>query len=129
MFRWSSGVNDRGAGKVARMTDKGERGGADHMRSGGKKLRVLALVYSMENAAFEGSNILYLNVTGQGTITADNVIFADAKANSVCMALGYADGINGIQSGKAETIYDLSGRRVEKTQRGVYIINGKKVAK
>ena len=27
------------------------------------------------------------------------------------------------------TIYDLSGHRVEKVQRGIYIVNGKKVLK
>ena len=27
----------------------------------------------------------------------------------------------------AQTIYDLSGRRVSKAQKGLYIVNGKKV--
>ncbi len=88
------------------------------------------LVYSMENAAFESTDILYLNVMGEGTITAENIIFADARANAVTLTLGYATGINGIQNANADTIYDLSGRKIEKAQqRGVYIVNGKKVAK
>ena len=30
---------------------------------------------------------------------------------------------------KPETMYDLQGRRVEKTGKGIYIVNGKKIAK
>ena len=38
-------------------------------------------------------------------------------------------GISGIDATEAgKVIYDLSGRRVEKAQKGIYIINGKKVA-
>ena len=37
-------------------------------------------------------------------------------------------GISGIPAINADaTIYDLSGRRVEKATKGVYIVNGKKV--
>lgn len=35
----------------------------------------------------------------------------------------------GIKSKRGTEIYDLSGRRVEKVQKGVYIVNGKKVLK
>jgi hypothetical protein len=38
-------------------------------------------------------------------------------------------GINGIDAnGEGAVIYDLSGRRLSKTQKGLYIVNGKKVA-
>ena len=36
-------------------------------------------------------------------------------------------GINGIDAGANAVIYDLSGRRVEKAVKGIYIVNGKKV--
>ena len=91
------------------------------------KTRVL--VFSLNNAAFEGNDLLYLNVAGQGTLTAENIIFADQNANAVRLTLGNATGINGVgQEGRIEKAYDLSGRKVEKLQRGVYIVNGKKVA-
>lgn len=91
------------------------------------KTRVL--VFSLENEAFDGGSLLFLNVAGQGALTADNIIFADQNANAVRLALGNATGINGIgQEGGIEKAYDLSGRKVEKLQRGVYIVNGKKVA-
>lgn len=91
------------------------------------KTRVL--VFSMNNATFEGSELLFLNVAGQGTLKAENIIFSDLNANAVCMILGDATGINGLgQDARINDAYDLSGRKVEKLQRGVYIVNGKKVA-
>lgn len=41
-----------------------------------------------------------------------------------------ATAINGIEAdtNKAEVIFDLAGRRINKAQKGIYIINGKKVA-
>lgn len=43
---------------------------------------------------------------------------------------GETDGISAVENGqsaKGETIYTLSGQRVSKTTRGLYIVNGKKV--
>lgn len=46
-------------------------------------------------------------------------------------AAGEATGIGSIAAGEgqngANTVYDLSGRRVQKAQKGLYIVNGKKV--
>ena len=50
-----------------------------------------------------------------------NIVFEDG-----------ADGIESIQDSKSEiqnAIFDLSGRRVSKAQKGIYIVNGKKVIK
>ena len=80
------------------------------------------LVYSMQNAAFDGTDILYFNVAGQGTITAENIFLSDANANSVRMTLGNATGINAIGMGSDATIYDLSGRQSETLRRGVNIV-------
>ena len=54
----------------------------------------------------------------------------DAVILSVTLAYDVPVGIRGIDAaGEKATIYDLSGRKVEKVQRGgVYIINGKKVS-
>ena len=84
------------------------------------KTRVL--VFSLNNAAFEGNEVLYLNVAGEGTLSADNIIFADKNANAVRMTLGYATGINGIQNAADGTIYDISGRKSDTMRRGVNII-------
>ena len=46
---------------------------------------------------------------------------------------GYATGIEMVNdqmaNGKSDAIYDLTGRRVEKPTKGLYIINGRKVVK
>ena len=43
--------------------------------------------------------------------------------------IGSTDGINGVETEDGEqTIYDLTGRKIEKiTNAGIYIVNGKKV--
>ena len=40
-----------------------------------------------------------------------------------------AEGIDNINADAELVIYDLSGRRVEKMEKGIYIVNGKKVIK
>ena len=51
----------------------------------------------------------------------------DAVVLKVNLVYDYPDGVNGIASDTEKAaIYDLSGRRVEKAQKGIYIINGKK---
>lgn len=57
---------------------------------------------------------------------------ASSEARFFVFDFGTETGIEDIQSengnAKAE-IYDLSGRRVQNTQKGLYIVNGKKVIK
>lgn len=53
-----------------------------------------------------------------------------ARIDFFMLGDGTTDGINDISTAKANgTIYDLSGRRVKSTVKGIYIINGKKVVK
>ncbi|MBO4613440.1 MAG: hypothetical protein J5671_09790 [Bacteroidaceae bacterium] len=55
-----------------------------------------------------------------------------AQGGYIYMQNGNTDGIRSIDNGKLTTdnvIYDLSGRRVAKAQKGIYLINGKKVVK
>jgi hypothetical protein len=51
-----------------------------------------------------------------------NILFSDADNTT---------GILETESGEQKTVncYDLSGRRVQRTQKGIYIVNGKKVVK
>ena len=49
---------------------------------------------------------------------------------SCAVSVGNATGIEGVDAAAArQTIYDLSGRPTDAKQRGIYIINGKKVMK
>ena len=73
-----------------------------------------------KNAGFNVyNNKAYLNVPGS------------AAARAIYFDFGGETGILETENGdvKTENCYDLSGRRVEKAQKGVYIVNGKKVLK
>ncbi|MDO4930477.1 MAG: hypothetical protein Q4E59_05020 [Bacteroidales bacterium] len=62
-------------------------------------------------------NKAYLNLT-------------EASANRLTLNFGGATSIEGVEATEAETdkvIYDLSGRSVKNAQKGLYIVNGKKV--
>lgn len=65
------------------------------------------------------------------TIAAGKAYVTMPTASVKCLTFGTADGIAEVDAVKAEkaAIFDLSGRRVEKAQKGIYIINGKKVLK
>ena len=56
---------------------------------------------------------------------------AEGSVKSLSIVFGEATGIAEVESStpSAAVIYDLSGRRVEKAVKGIYIINGKKVLK
>ena len=54
-----------------------------------------------------------------------------ASARSLDIVFGDADGITAIDNAQSagNAMFDLSGRRVAKAQKGIYIVNGKKVVK
>ncbi len=53
--------------------------------------------------------------------------------DSSVKAFGLGEGETAIRSlqaeGEGSVIYNLSGQRVQKTQRGIYVVNGKKVVR
>ena len=65
------------------------------------------------------NNKAYLNVPGA------------ASARAIYFDFGGETGILETENGdvKTENCYDLSGRRVVKAQKGIYIVNGRKVVK
>ena len=66
-----------------------------------------------------------------GTIAAGNAYLTGIAAGVKVVTFGTADGIVSPlgETEEGAVIYDLSGRRVEKATKGIYIINGKKVLK
>ena len=66
-----------------------------------------------------------------GTIPAGKAYIEKAGAGVKGFFFGGADGIAEVETGNDSdaAIFDLSGRRVVKAQKGIYIINGKKVLK
>ena len=67
----------------------------------------------------------------EGTIAAGKAYLTGISAGVKAVTFGTADGIASPLSKTEEgaAIYDLSGRRVEKATKGLYIINGKKTLK
>ena len=63
---------------------------------------------------------------GQAVIT----VTAPGGAKAECVVnVSVADAIDIVETQLSTEIYDLSGRRVEKAVKGIYIVNGKKVVK
>ena len=56
---------------------------------------------------------------------------AEASARFISFDFGTETAIESIEGAEVENavVYDLSGRRVQKAQKGLYIVNGKKVVK
>lgn len=58
------------------------------------------------------------------------MLYSDAGSKSVTLSFDDATSINNpvVNSTKDDAVYDLQGRRVTNPQKGIYIVNGKKVA-
>ena len=89
--------------------------------------RILGLPGTAELQA-DGSTIAYVFVQG-GTATFENVVLTTAQARSIVAVSGEATGIDNISTINADNqnVFDLSGRKVNGTQKGIVIVNGKKV--
>ncbi len=66
-----------------------------------------------------------------GALTKYNTTYETTQGAELVQLNGKAefDAINSIQAEKNAAIYDLSGRKVSKAQKGLYIISGRKVVK
>ena len=71
---------------------------------------------------------LYILVEGEGNISFENVELTDAAARSIVVG-NEATAITSVSANTAvgESVYDLSGRKVNALQKGLVIKNGKKV--
>ena len=78
---------------------------------------------------YELEAITVKDADGADVTVTDGKFTMPAKAVTVSATFKNATGINSIAADKLEnaTIYTISGQRVEKAQKGLYIINGKKV--
>lgn len=98
------------------------------------RYRVTAL--SLSNAVFKGSKgeLLQFSISGQDTddICVHDIHFVTTNGKDITFDVLY---VSGTETGIAnmnvnedkDTIYDLLGRKLSKVQRGVNIINGRKV--
>ena len=71
---------------------------------------------------YTGTNLQGFRVYGE------NLLGSTSSAMGLVFDYGEVTGIEGITTdGQKAEIYDLSGRRMAKAQKGIYIIDGKKV--
>ena len=98
------------------------------------RYRVTAL--SLSNAAFKGNEgeLLNISINGQSTddISIDNILFVTKNGTGITFdALSLSGTVTGIANIDANegdnVIYDLQGRKLSKVQRGINIVNGRKV--
>ena len=88
--------------------------------------RILGLPGTTEQQA--SGAIAYVFVQG-GAATFENVVLTTAQACSIAAVSGEATGIDNISTINADNqnVFDLSGRKVNGVQKGIVIVNGKKV--
>ncbi len=73
--------------------------------------------------------------TYSGTTLSANKAYLEGSSSAVRFSLGFDNTTDGISAVDSESntqndeVYDLSGRRVQKAVKGLYIVNGKKVIK
>lgn len=96
--------------------------------------RYAVLVYSTGNASFnDNDNLFGITLSGDGDLNVNNLLLVDTDrqehwVGSVSGAV--TDGIDIMrEQNSSEVVYDLQGRKVKSMQKGVYIVNSKKVVK
>lgn len=98
------------------------------------RYRVAAL--SLSNAVFKGNEGELLNISIDGLptdeISVDNILFVTKNGTSITFnglsLSGTVTGIANIDANEGNnTIFDLQGRKLSKVQRGINIVNGRKV--
>ena len=90
------------------------------------------VVYSLDNSSFDGNDgeLLNFRVSGNGSVSIENIVFVTAgNAEKHFAPLGgSATGLKSIDNLQLtiDNCYDLQGRRVTATKKGIYVVNGKK---
>ena len=91
---------------------------------------LLFILYSMDLNTFKDGELLRIpiNINGGGTARLYNVRFADTEAVSYT-GEETATGIKTLSNSplKGENIYNVAGQRLNKMQRGINIMDGRKV--
>lgn len=101
---------------------------ASQLKNGATRIVVTANEAGKAFAGNEGE-VLYIDVNGQGTVSFENIIFADVNAGTQKFQLasvtgGIATGIAAAKSenGMMETIYNMGGRLMNGLKKGINII-------
>ena len=90
------------------------------------------VVYSLGNEPFDGNDgtLLKLNILGDQYSSISNALFTDGHKAYRLEVADIVDGVNGITPSPSKRdveIFSLSGQKLNRLQKGVNIVNGKKV--
>ena len=97
--------------------------------------RCRVVVFSMDNEALPGAwdEVIRLNLRGQGEtyVNVERAMFVTVGGERHELLLNGTTSIAQLSTLNSQfsIVYDLTGRKVEKSSKGVYVIDGKKVVK
>lgn len=120
-------INYNAAAQSAETAGKGLSGTIEAINTPG------STIFTLQKP--EGKNIGFYKFNGQTLqgfrAYGDNLLGSTSAAAGLTFEKGDVTAIENVEinDGKQTVIYDLSGRRVEKMLKGIYIVNGKKVIK
>ena len=98
-----------------------------------KQENVVGLYKAVKNQTVDSTDDSWLNNDNKAYLLVENVTNTEGNARFLSFDFGTETGldvIKGTEPASSESVvYDLSGRRVRTAQKGLYIVNGKKVVK
>ena len=126
-------ISQVGIEKNGEMTDLpgNSYGNATYFITDGQTTLEVYRGYYIGNEKFTAEDQIKVGdeVIVYGQLTKYGETYEMNKNNYIYSLNGVTDGIGNIKVAKSGAIFDLSGRRVEKAQKGIYIVNGRKFVK
>lgn len=126
-------ISQVGIEKNGEMTDLpgNSYGNATYFITDGQTTLEVYRGYYIGNEKFTAEDQIKVGdeVIVYGQLTKYNETYEVNKNNYIYSLNGVTNGIGNIKVAKSGAIFDLSGRRVEKAQKGIYIVNGRKFVK
>ena len=126
-------ISQVGIEKNGEMTDLpgNSYGNATYFITDGQTTLEVYRGYYIGNEKFTAEDQIKVGdeVIVYGQLTKYGETYEMNKNNYIYSLNGVTNGIGNIKVAKSGAIFDLSGRRVEKAQKGIYIVNGRKFVK
>ena len=126
-------ISQVGIEKNGEMTDLpgNSYGNATYFITDGQTTLEVYRGYYIGNEKFTAEDQIKVGdeVIVYGQLTKYNETYEVNRNNYIYSLNGVTNGIGNIEVAKSGAIFDLSGRRVEKAQKGIYIVNGRKFVK
>lgn len=128
--KYNFNINYNAAAQTAQAVGKGLSGTLETINKPADKT-----IYTLQKPAAANNEIGFYKYGGENLqgfrAYGENLLGTTSTAEGLIFDKGDVTAIENVEinDGKQTVIYDLSGRRVEKMLKGIYIVNGKKVIK